>query len=259
MRDIRTPEGIKQVPTCWKEVMLGTYLKIASLKEDEAEEFQALRIIEAYTGIPVLTQKRMQLIELHEITAALEFLNTPMVESPIEQFTIEGETYHVVQNLLVEEAQDYFAIEAIMQEAEQNSLTALPKLLAVVCKRPKESLDTIDINKRQQLFLDRLDVETANNLRVFFYNCGMLYQINSLFYSNRQAIWEAKLTEVKSSLQKLDGTGFYGKWLQKTLRRFLKSYEEIYKTFSSGVPLEQKQSSMKTTFKRLLRRKVAKK
>jgi hypothetical protein len=261
MQEILIRDGSKiiTIPSCWQDISLRKYMEIVKIKEDESEEFKSLYVIEAYTGIPLIELKRMKLTELHVIVDVLKFITTEIPEEPIENFIINGETYHVTQSLLLEEAQDYFAVEAILQEAEQDPFKALPKLLAVVCKKPQESLDQIDIIKRSELFLDGLNIVQANALRVFFYHCGLLFNLNFQLYSNRDQIIQAKVEECKNTVEQLDGTGYYGRWLKKTLQKLIRYYEQDWKNFSSGTQSKSRELSWKTTFKRSLKRNRVKK
>lgn len=245
------------IPTSWDDIKLKTYLDVAKLKDVKEEEFKELIIISHYTGIPLQTLKRMKLSDLNEIINDMSFLAKEIPEMAIEQFTISGETFHVMQSFLLEEAQDYFAVEAILQEANHDPMKALPKLLAVVCKKQGESLDDISIEKRQTFFLENLSVQQAESLKVFFYQCASLFKINSLLYSNSDQIIQKKVQEVETTLKRLDGTGWYGTWLKKTLQRFLRYYEHVWKTSYSGTQSTSKNSNIKRTLKRYLKRKRA--
>jgi len=244
------------IPTSWESITLGRYLKIAKLNPDDTEEFKSLLIIEAYTDIPVVELKRMPLTGLHEITSIMQFIHTPIPEKPITDFVVDGERYYVTQNILEAEAQDFFTTESILSEASGDVLNAMPKLMAVLCKRDRETLDEININERQQLFLNKASIVQAMGIKVFFYNLATIYRLNLEFYSNREAILEAKLKEVESTIKRLNGMGYYGRFLEKTLQRFLKFYMQSWKISSSGTALNVKRKNIITTYKRLTKRKT---
>jgi len=123
------------VPNSWSDISLKKYLGMLDIKDDDNEEFKSLILISYFTDIPLVTLKRMPLGELQAISSCMQFLQTPIPEKTIENFTIDGNTFHVMQSFLLGQAQDYIAVEAILSDYEHDSLKALPKLLAVVCKK----------------------------------------------------------------------------------------------------------------------------
>ena len=249
MREVNIEGKTVNIPDRWEDVTLRQYMKIAKLTDTD-EEFKSLVIISAYTDIPLVDLKRLKLSTLHEIVEVMKFIHTPIPEQPCTEFSIgygkEHQRFYVVQNVLEAEAQDYFATEAILTEAKQDVFTALPKLLAVVCKKSGENLDMINIEERETLFLDHMNVVQAMGIQVFFYGLGLTYNLNSQFYSNREMILEAKRKECEDSLKRLDGTGWYGRWLKKTLARFLAYYMESWKKSSFGQVSEHKKSNSTT-------------
>ena len=244
-----------QIPCSWDEIKLSTYLKVSNLKDDTDEEFKELVIIETYTGIPLIDLKRMPLSELKQLIKDMMFITTDIPETPIESLVVSGDTYHVLQNLLLEEAQDYFTLEAILNENSGDGWKALPKILAVVCKKTGETLDTIDIDQRAKMFLNNVNIVEANSLKVFFYNYAQLLNLHSQLYSQRNEIFQQQVQEVNNSLKKLDGGGQYSKWLKKTLQKFLQYYIQNWENISSGTQSSSNVKSMKTTLHRLFLRK----
>jgi hypothetical protein len=240
------------IPQSWDYISLEKYLELRNLKIEEDEEFKPLAIISHYIGCPLLDLKRMNINELRELITAMSFISTTEIpdSKPIENFVISGETYHVMQSMLNQQAQDYFAMEAVMTEAQQDSFAALPKILAIICRKTDETLDTIDMNSRQILFKKNLSVVQANSLRVFFYSYAQILQINSQLYLNRNQIIHQKQQEVEDTMKPLAGMGWRGRWLKKTLEKLMQYYINHWNKYYSGTASKSKKASIWKTYRK---------
>lgn len=248
----RIINGIEyQIPKSWEDISLEKYLEVMNVDVDEDEEFRSLIIIGHYTGIPVVELKRMKLTELHELLNVMKFLQTDIAEDkPIENIIISGETYHVIESMLTEQAQDYFAMDAMLREAQHNIYNAMPKLLAIMLRKSGENLDEINIDQRTAFFKKNVNVVQANGLRVFFYNYGIMLQLHSQLYSNRNQIIHQKELEVENTMKRLDGMGWRGRWLKKILQKLLKFYTNHWKNYYSGTVSNSKKTSISKTYRK---------
>lgn len=62
----------KNIPTSWKEVTFGQFLKIADAKDDHA------KLISIFTDIPEETLKKAKISNLESLIALMSFMRTPM-------------------------------------------------------------------------------------------------------------------------------------------------------------------------------------
>jgi len=245
------------VPTSWSEIKLCQYLDAIKIEEAPDEQFKGLLSISHFTGIPLVDLKRTPLPELHKLGQAMQFLREDIPHEMITEFKLGEHTYYLTQNLLQTEAQDYFALEKILDSHDMNTITALPKILTIMCKRLGESLDTIDIHEREKVFLDPISgisVQTAESVRVFFSTYVQILSTHSAFYLNRNKIIQAQADATESSIQRLDGMGRFGRCLGKTLRKYNQSLLCNWKIFSGGIVSEPTKENSNTTSKKFTRK-----
>jgi hypothetical protein len=226
------------LPENWSECTLKQAIKVQEYELLE-DEYKVLALLAGYANIDFDTLKHFTLPELKELSDAMPFILTALPEQPIADFKFMGEHYYTMESFLEAEAQDYFTTEAILQANQNNTFKALPELLAVMCKREGETLDSYNLKERALLFED-LPMDIANGLRLFFYAVGAMSQLRSQTYLNRDKIVQAKASELRSTLNMLDGTGWSGRLLKKTLHMYLKSLQKNWKKYSSGFPSEIK-------------------
>jgi hypothetical protein len=232
MKTIKINEKEYTLPQSWNDCTLKQAIKVSEYEAIE-DDYKVLALIAGYTDIPMEDLSHMRITEIKDIVNNMTFILEPMPETPIVDFEFKGETYHVIQSFLDEQAQDYFTTEAILGAYQHNTFKALPELLAVMCKKDGEHLDDYNLKDRAKLFED-LPMDIANGIRLFFWSVGILSQQHFQSFSQANQIIVQKANEVENIVKELDGMGWRGRWLAKILRKFVKSSLQIWQTFSSG-------------------------
>lgn len=227
------------LPTSWHECTLSQAIKVQDYELVE-DEFKVLALIAGYSNIELQDLKRMTLAEIKQLTDAMKFVLDPLPEEPIADFNWKGKHYYTIESFLTQESQDYFTTESILQAHQHNTYKALPELLAVMCKQEGESLDDFNLVERAKEFED-LPMSIACGIRVFFYALGMLYQLNSQSFSNRDKIIQAKADEVEITLKKLAGGDLSSRLVARMLRKSMKSLLKSWKTYSFGIQSNSKE------------------
>ena len=238
MRKITINSIEYNVPTSWQECTLKQAIKVQDYELQE-DEYKILAIIAGYSNIELEELKHFKLDEIRLLTDAMKFVLEPLPEEPISQFTFKGHEYFTIESFMTQESQDYFTTEAIMKAHGNNTYKALPELLAVMCKRERETLDSYKIQDRAKLFED-LPMDICEGLRLFFYAIAQLSAIRTQSFLQRDQIIAQKASETRSMLNTLDGGRWSGILLAKILRKYLKSLERNWKTYSSGIASNSK-------------------
>lgn len=215
-------------PEKWDEVTLRMQVKLTQDTDKIKDNgLKKLSILSGYAGIPLDELKRTKLNDLQELFSAIAFINEPMPETMITEFDFKGSHYHCGQNIVEMEFQDFVSIENTLQETSGNTTTALPIILAVMCKKklPNGQLETIDdydVIKRSEEFKD-LPLTIANSLSLFFYHSEKVYTNLLGSYSNPNVMVESQIQEVEGMLKQLAGRGLFMRLLSGILRICLKS------------------------------------
>ena len=236
------------LPTSWSECTLKQAIKIQDI-ENQEDEYKALILLSGYGDIELKELMKMNINDVHKIADIMKFILEPISEDPISEFEFKGNKYIVIESFLNAQAQDYFTTEAILTNYKHNVYKALPELIAVMCKKEEESLDDFDLKERAKLF-EELPMNICNSLRLFFCGLGMMSEIASQSFSNRREIIQSKVNEVRNTVQKLAGTGYYFKWLAKMSLKYINYLEKNWLIYSSGIPSNSIESSTKTIFKK---------
>ena len=221
------------LPQSWSECKLKQAIIVSDLEQHE-DEFKVLALISGYSGIPIDDLKQSNISVVKDITEVMKFVLEPLPDVPLMEFDFNGKHFYTMESFLESQSQDFFTVEAILQNNANNTFKALPELLAVMCKQKDETLDDFNLAERAKEFED-LPMDIANGIRVFFYILELTYQTNSQSYLNRNQIVEQKAREVLNTLKQLDVTDWSGRLLQKTLRRYVLSLLKSWRTYSSGI------------------------
>lgn len=241
MKQIILNEQLYDIPTSWGEIKLKHQLKVNQDKKDIVnKEFEKISILSGYCNIPLQTLKRTQVSKLGELFRTIDFINTPIPQSKIHDFTHNGHKYYIAQNIKEMEFQDFVSLENAIDMYGGDDIEALPMVIAIMAKRKKkdgtlESLDDYDLNKRKMEFMD-LPLIVANNILVFFCQAGEISKQIMALYSNPQVVVLSKMRELNYMLNRQVGRGLYTRLLNGILRTYLKFIERKLNKFFTSTP-----------------------
>ena len=258
MKKIKFNNVEYSVPTKWEEVTLAMQIKVSDVAAQQ-QYVKTLGIIAGYTGISVDELKISPVHSLTKVMKQLEFLQTDIPNEPIYNFTFNGHNYHVTDNILEQEFQDFVAIQTAIGEHKENIWKLTPYLLAVMAKREGETLDDYDINKRAEEF-KQLDVVTANRVSAFFLsNTKALNFVMTLSSPEViEGILRNKNQELQDSLNKLrkqrGGNLLIRLWIM-TSRKYIKFLNKNWEKFYNSPASNNSKKNWMQTCKSWLYRK----
>lgn len=256
MRKIEFKGKEYEVPTSWSEVSLGKQIEVSrASNEFTSETTKRLALIAGYTGIDVDVIKKSTPNEVAPLFKELKFMTKEIPSKPRMKFVHKGHEYHVSQNLMEQEFQDYVSMEIALDKHKENMYEALPLLMAILCKRRKEqggleSLDDYDINKRAEE-MEQVPITIARGLMVFFYQLEKTYKLSSLLSSNQENLILMKVKETRNTLNKLDGKGLLFRLQIFLLRIYLKYLEHGLTKYLSSTRSKSSTPIWKKIFKKL--------
>ena len=219
-------------PTSWSDITVQDQIRVSQIAAEHTGLTKNLQLIAGYAKIPVEEIKRTHISKLTNLLKHLDFIVEPMNEDPIYSFEHRGHEYSVMQSLQDAEFQDFISLESVMAMYKDNNFEALPMMIAILCKREGESLDSYDIEERAKEFLD-LPIDTANRVSVFFSRIGLISQINTpTFLEAYQKKTNQELTnsldELESTIQQSGGQGLLGNLRRWTLRKYAQSFRRDF-------------------------------
>jgi hypothetical protein len=184
MKQIIFNEKPYQVPESWHEVTLKMVIETQKLAEI-LPDAPIICIISGYVGIPSSELKVSRLAAVNEIITAMAFINVEYQPVAGNNFDFQGIHYESLVDLADQEFGDFVSIQTILYNYRESPLDGLARMLAVFCRRENESLDDIDLDARQKLFLD-LPYTTVKNLEVFFSSNVIAWKQISRWYLSQE-------------------------------------------------------------------------
>jgi len=151
----------------------------------------------------------------------------------------------VMESLEKAEFQDWVSSQTVIYQYRDKPVQALPKLIAILCKKDGESLSDFDIEERSQMFLE-LPITTARDLECFFLHCLRAYNAVTLLYSTipeQEAIVLNKFLELGNTMKQRQVElgwysptrfviGIYRRYLLYLKRQLEKSFNSKYTEIS---------------------------
>ena len=181
MKEFKFKGNVYQVPESWSDVTIAQQIEAEKLA---VENPNLKRLVErsAYTGIPFIKIKEASIgdKELADLFQATSFIdNEPLPVEPIHEFEHNGFKYSVLDSLLEAQAQDYISTQVIINSNKGKSAWEyIPSLIAIIAKRPDETLDSYKVEDRAKEF-ETLSLAVANRLYVFFCLIANAFTTNS--------------------------------------------------------------------------------
>lgn len=249
-------------PQSWDEVTIKMVVQSGVLDEI-IPDAPIVSIASAYTGISTreLTTAKQQ--EVEEILKTLEFVYEPYVPSPRFEFDFKGETFSTENDIINITFGDYVSIQTVLYNYREEPIKGLPRMLAVLCKKEGETLDTINVTERAKFFED-LPITIAKDIESFFLSNLAAYKRisqlssmeNDMVRSIQQQLKELKLimkqrkADNGGSLRTKLLIGYY----QIYLWYLTKLLERYFNSTHSEVSKENWMQILKRLFTKRLRR-----
>lgn len=183
------------IPQAWSEVTVDMLIKSAELAE-LLDDAPIIAIISAYTNIPISELKLSKSSEVQEIINTMSFITTPYEPQPAISFTLDGIDYECENELVNQKFEDFVSIQTALYNFKEEPARALPRLLAILCKREGETLDSIDLNERSKL-MEKLPMTDAKNIEAFFLHSLNAYKSLTLLSSTTDIQKELVLHKLK--------------------------------------------------------------
>jgi hypothetical protein len=163
---IENQDGGKEifVPTEWKDVSLGTYVKIAKLEEVKSqflfEEIFLLKVIEVLCKVEEGEVDELTIEQIEEIANDLKFLQDQNGWNLQPTIEIDGQVYVFPKDMNKLTMGEYISVKTF-QEKFNGSADAIPYILAVILRKGimmngkwiQSRFEVEDLETRKNLFL----------------------------------------------------------------------------------------------------------
>lgn len=263
MKEVNFNNKNYNIPTEWNDVTVRMLINSAELAEI-LEDAPIIAIISSYTGIPVKELKVTKANEVNEIISLMEFLHKPYKPTPDNEFLFKGVKYACDDEIVNQQFQDWVSIQTALHNHREKPESALPKLIAILCKKDGETLDDFDLGERTDMFYE-LPMTKAKDVEAFFLTMLNAYksitQLSSMIKEPEKLV-SNKVKELQDTLKMWkgrDGTSFGMKCVIGTYQFYLWWAEKVLvKSFSSS-PTKPLKKTWKQTFKKSLMRLRGKK
>jgi len=275
MKEITFNNKKYNIPTEWQDVNVGMAIKAGELS-DVLPDTPFISILAGYSGIPVKELTTSKLEDIQEIVKLLDFIYEDYKPVPRFEFEFKGEKYSAPMDLVEQQFGDFVSIQTILYNNKEMPVKGLARIIAVMCKKDGESIDTIDVNAREELFKE-LPITIARDVEGFFLGILKAYNISFRLSSVVEEMEKSILLQLKElkdimKLRKEQSGGFsltrlwigyfqiYLWYFQKLLEKYFNStrtkhskenWKMIYRKLFI-TPLNRKQRSKKKVKSKLL-------
>lgn len=194
MKEIVFNDKTYSIPEKWEEVTVGMLIRSAELAEI-LEDAPIVAIISAYTGIPAKDLKSSMANEVQEIILIMQFIETPYTPIPAIEFMHEDVLYSCPDDLLQQRFEDWVSIQTALYNNREHQERVLPRMIAIMCKKPNEVLDDFDLNERTEIMM-RLPMTVAKDVECFFLHSLNQYKSTTLWSSINPEVEKLVLDKV---------------------------------------------------------------
>jgi hypothetical protein len=154
------------VPQNWNEVTVGMLMKSSELA-NLLPDAQLIAIMSAYTGIPLKELRLKNKLKAIEIEQTMEFIYQPYEPVPETEFEFNNEKYSCAEQLTSQNFEDWVSLMTVQYNYKDTPVKALPKMLAILCKKDNETLTDFDLDERALEF-ESLPMTIAKDVEAFF-------------------------------------------------------------------------------------------
>lgn len=171
------------IPTCWEEVTIKMVMTTEILS-DLFPTAPAVALLSAYSGIPLDELRLAKIEQVQQLMEVLSFINTPYEPIASYSFEFKGVTYSCKDELVEQNFEDYISVQTVLYNHKDEPLMALPKLVAIMCKKDGETLSDFDVDERAEEFME-LPITLARNIEAFFLASTNYYKEITLLSSTQ--------------------------------------------------------------------------
>jgi hypothetical protein len=238
MKEILFNNKKYNLPQAWSEVTIAMLIKSEKLLE-LLEDSPIVVIISSYTGIPIKELKVSNVKEVQEVINIMSFITEPYEPQQRIEFTYNNEVYQCAEDLTEQKFEDFVSIQTALYNHRDQPTKALPKLLAIYCKKENETLDSFDLNVRAKEF-EQLPMTIAKDIEAFFLSSINAYNTITNLSSNpnimRDIVLEhcKELTNTMKAYKERHGGSFFTRlrigyyqiqlwWVSKVLAKYFNS------------------------------------
>jgi len=182
MKEVQFNEKTYNIPTSWQEVTIGMLMRVSEY-EAIVEDAPIISIIAGYTGIEITELKTSRVQEVQEIMEILDFIYTPYVAVPSNRFTYDGIEYAANESIEETEFQDWVSVQTTLYQHRDNQVMGLTKLIAIICKKDRETLDDFNVIDRARMF-EGLPMTIGKDVEGFFLASLTALNAITLLYSS---------------------------------------------------------------------------
>lgn len=171
---VETDNGIDQYefPTGWDDLTVEQYSKLYSIDRTiHTGMFFTFEVLHKLTGIDREIIEQIDYQDFVQLVKGLEFIYTPLEKRDVEFIEIEGEKYYLQTEFNKFTAGEIISIDTIINQANGELNTVLPKLLCVFLrkKKPNGEFEKYKTNfmLREQLF-SKVKISDVHHIFGFF-------------------------------------------------------------------------------------------
>jgi len=229
MKTIKFNNKEYDIPQNWDEVTIGMLIKSSELS-DLLSDAPLIAVLSAYTGIPVNELRLSNAGEVKIVIDIMDFISVIYEPTPESSFIFNGEEYKCNEELIEQPFEDWVSIQTTMHNFKDDQVRALPRLVAILCKKDGETLNDFKLDERSKLMLS-LPMTKAKNIEAFFLHSLNAYRAVTLLSSitkEEENILLAKLQELQNTVSKSkEQSGI--SWLTKLQIGLLQTYLKLWK------------------------------
>lgn len=190
------------IPTEWCEVSVGMLIQ-ASLLEEITEGMELPVIISAYTQIPLKDLRLSSRESVLEILSIMEFISTPYEARPSNEFIFNGEKYSAKADIVDQNFEDWISIQTVLHNYKDEPVKGLTKLVAIMCKKDGEDLDSFNLTERAKQ-LEDMSMCSAKDVEAFFLHSKVAYEVLILLSSTtneQELVVLHKVAELQNTMR----------------------------------------------------------
>jgi len=202
MKTIKFNDKDYQVPENWGEVTIKMVVDVDDYSQI-VPDAPIISIICGYTGIPMEELKSGNVPEVQNIMSIMEFIYHEYQPEITNSFTYFGKTYSCNADIVEQKFEDWVSIQTILHNYKDAPVRGLSRMIAVLCKKESETLDSINLDERARMF-DELPITDAKNIEGFFLTSLNAYnnftRLSSVL-EHQDILIQAKLTELSNIMK----------------------------------------------------------
>lgn len=190
------------IPTEWSDITVKMVIDSNQLI-DILEDAPTIVVLSTYTGIPLKELKLSKKFEVEEILSTMAFIAEDYKPVPRTEFIFNDEKYSCELDIVDQNFEDWVSIQTCLSNTKAEPYRALPRLLAIYCKKDGETLSDFNLDERSKLF-EGVSITIAKDIEAFFLTSLVAYKSVMWAYSTQDIQKELmldKLNELRNTLK----------------------------------------------------------